>query len=36
LAHMYGDVVEGHTRIDHLTARVERIERRLEISDTPH
>ena len=36
LAHMYGDVVEGHTRMDQLTARVERIERRLELSDPPH
>lgn len=34
LAHMYGDVVEGHTRMDQLTARVERIERRLELNDT--
>ncbi|MBK8183550.1 MAG: hypothetical protein IPK63_11985 [Candidatus Competibacteraceae bacterium] len=37
LAHMYGDVVEGHTRMDQLTARIERIERRLELrSDPPH
>ena len=36
LAHMYGDVVEGHTRMDQLTARVERIERRLELSEPPH
>ena len=34
LAHMYGDVVEGHTRMDQLAARVERIERRLELNDT--
>ena len=33
LAHMYGDVVEGHIRVDQLTVRVERIERRLELSD---
>ena len=36
LAHMYGDVVEGHTRVDQLTARVERIERRLELNDPAH
>ena len=36
LAHMYGDVVEGHTRMDQLTARVERIERRLELNDPAH
>lgn len=36
LAHMYGDVVEGHTRMDQLTARVDRIERRLELRDNPH
>ena len=35
LAHRYGDVVEGHTRMDQLTARVERIERRLELSEPP-
>ncbi len=34
LAYMYGDVVEGHTRMDQLAARVERIERRLELNDT--
>lgn len=26
MAHMSGDVVEGHTRMDQLAARVERIE----------
>lgn len=33
LAHMYGDVVEGHTRMDQLTSRIERIERRLNLRD---
>lgn len=33
LAHMYGDVVEQQVRMDQLTARVERIERRLELRD---
>ena len=28
-----GDVVEEHVRVDQLTARIERIERRLELSD---
>ena len=36
MAHMYGDVVEGHTRMDQLAARVERIERRLELGDPAH
>ena len=36
LSHMYGDVVEQHARMDQLSARVERIERRLELSDPPH
>ena len=36
LAHMYGDVVEGHTRMDQLAARVERIERRLDLNDPAH
>ncbi len=33
LAHMYGDVVEQHTRFDQLASRVERIERRLDLMD---
>ncbi|MEZ5582640.1 MAG: hypothetical protein R3F37_07630 [Candidatus Competibacteraceae bacterium] len=33
LAHMYGDTVEGHTRMDQLTSRIERIERRLDLRD---
>jgi hypothetical protein len=37
LAHMYGDTVEQHVRVDPLSARVERIERRLELrDDAPH
>ena len=36
LSHMYGDIVEQHARMDQLAARVERIERRLELSDPPH
>jgi hypothetical protein len=32
---MYGDIVEQHARIDQLAARVERIERRLELNDVP-
>ena len=36
LAHIYGDVVEGHTRMDQLTSRIERIERRLSLRDDPH
>ena len=36
MADMYGDVVEGHTRMDQLAARVERIERRLELGDPAH
>ena len=34
LAHMYGEVVEQHVHADGLTARVERIERRLELQDS--
>lgn len=33
---MYGDVVEGHTRMDQLATRVERIEHRLELNDQAH
>lgn len=33
LAHMYGDVVEHHVRNDQLNARIERLERRLELRD---
>jgi hypothetical protein len=33
LAHMYGEVVEQNAGYDALRARVERIERRLEIRD---
>jgi uncharacterized coiled-coil protein SlyX len=36
LSHMYGDIVEQHARMDQLTARVERIERRLDLTDNPH
>lgn len=36
LSHMYGDIVEQHERMDQLTARVERIERRLELRDAEH
>ena len=35
LAHIYGDVVEGHTRMDQMTARIDRIERRLDLRDDP-
>ena len=35
LSHMYGDIVEQHARMDQLAARVERIERRLELNDVP-
>ena len=34
LAHMYGDIVEQHVRVDQLTARIERIERRLDLANT--
>ncbi|RKT45222.1 hypothetical protein BDD21_2642 [Thiocapsa rosea] len=33
LAHMYGEIVEQHTHTDQLVARIERIERRLELQD---
>lgn len=33
LSHMYGDIVEQHAHMDQLTARVERLERRLELHD---
>jgi len=33
LAHMYGDTVEQYVRNDHLNARIERLERRLELRD---
>ena len=36
MADMSGDAVEGHTRMDQLAARVERIERRLELGDPAH
>ena len=34
LAYMYGDIVEQHARVDQLTARIERIERRLDLTNT--
>ena len=33
LARMYGEIVEQHTHADQLVARIERIERRLELQD---
>jgi uncharacterized coiled-coil protein SlyX len=33
LAHMYGEIVEEHAHTDQLVARIERIERRLELQD---
>jgi uncharacterized coiled-coil protein SlyX len=33
LAHMYGEIVEQHAHTDQLVARIERIERRLELQD---
>ena len=33
LAHMYGEVVEQHANYDRLAARIDRIERRLELQD---
>lgn len=33
LAHMYGDVVEQHVRYDQFNARIERIERRLDLRE---
>jgi hypothetical protein len=33
LAHMYGEIVEQHAHTDQLIARIERIERRLELQD---
>ena len=36
LSYMYGDIMEQHARMDQLTARVERIERRLELRDAEH
>ena len=35
LSHMYGDIVEQRARMDQLTARVERLERRLELNSSP-
>lgn len=34
LGHMYADVIEGRAWFDDLRRRVERIERRLDLSDT--
>jgi uncharacterized coiled-coil protein SlyX len=33
LAHMYGEVVEQHASYDRLAARIDRIERRLELHE---
>ena len=33
LAHIYGEVVEPHTSYDRLAARIDRIERRLELHE---
>ena len=33
LAHMYGEIIEQHAHTDQLVARIERIERRLELQD---
>ena len=34
LAHMYGNVVEQRADYDRLTARIDRLERRLELTET--